>query len=118
MNGRKLTTLTVLTAVLGVGELANSIAIGLGKDPGGAGFSAAFGVLFLVAAWLLRKSRITAGAILAGVLCLFELLEFPSWPKTSVGEWIVTSAFAALSVAGLISVIVVLAARMRRRAAA
>jgi hypothetical protein len=118
MNSRKLTVLTALTAFLGLAELADSVAIGLGKDPAGAGFGVAFGVFFLVAAWLLRSRRVTSGAVFSAVLCVFELIEFPSWPKSSVVEWIVQSAFAVLAMAGLITGIVVLAARLRRKAAA
>jgi len=118
MNSRTLTALTALIAFLGLAELADSVAIGLGKDPAGAGFGVAFGVFFLISAWLLRTGRVTSGAVFSGVLCVFELIEFPAWPKSSVLEWIVQSAFAVLSLTGLITGIVVLAARLRRNAAA
>jgi hypothetical protein len=117
MSSRKLTTLTVLTALLGLAELADSVALGLGRYPPDAGFAVAFGVFFLLSAWLLRTGRVTSGAVFSAVLCLFELIHFPSWPKSSVLEWTVQSTFAAVALAGLVTGIVVLAARLRRKAA-
>ena len=68
--------------------------------------------------WLLRSGRITAGAIFAGILCLFEILEYPSWHKHGTLDWTYQTAYALLSLAGLMGVIVVLAERRRRRVAA
>ena len=118
MNSRKLTVLTALTALLALGEFGSAVIIGLGKDPWGAGFAVLFGGLSLVATWLLRSGRVTGGAIFAGILCLFEIIEYPSWHKHGTLDWTYQTAFAMLSLAGLISVIVVLAERRRRRAAA
>ncbi len=81
MNDRKLKVLTVLAGVLAVGEFLSAVQIGLGKEPWGAGFAVIFGVFFLIATWLLRSGRVTAGAIFTGVLCLFEVIGFPSWHK-------------------------------------
>ena len=77
-----------------------------------------FGGFFLLAAWLLRSGRVSAGAIFAGVLCLFEVVEFPSWHKHDVLDWVYQSIFAVVALAGLIAVIAVLAARFRHRAVA
>ena len=118
MNGRKLTVLTAFAALLAVGEFGSAVIIGLGKDPWGAGFGVLFGGLFLLATWLLHSGRITAGAIFAGILCLFEILEYPSWHKHGTLDWTYQTAYALLSLAGLMSVIVVLAERRRRRVAA
>jgi hypothetical protein len=121
MNGRKLAVLTAITAILALGEFASAVMIGLGADgPDHAGwpFGAAFGVFFLVAAWLLRSGRITAGAVFAGILCLFEILSYPSWYKHSALNWTYDTAVALVSLAGLIAVITVLAGRLRRRVAA
>ena len=67
MNGRKLTLLTAITAILALGEFASAVMIGLGADgPDHSGwpFAVAFGVFFVIAAWLLRSGRIVAGAVL------------------------------------------------------
>ena len=77
-----------------------------------------FGVFFLIAAWLLRSGRISAGAVFAGILCLFEVLRYPSWHKHSALDWMYETAFALVALAGLIGAITVLAARLRRRVVA
>lgn len=118
MNGRTLKVLTTLAGVLAVGEFASAVQIGLGKDPGGAGFAVVFGVFFLVATWLLRSGRVRAGAVVTGLLCLFEILEFPGWHKHNALDWATDTAFAVVSVVALIAAIVVLAARLRRKAVA
>jgi hypothetical protein len=51
-------------------------------------------------------------------LCLFEILEYPSWHKHGTLDWTYQTAYALLSLAGLMGVIVVLAERRRRRVAA
>ena len=121
MNDRKLTVLTAVTAILAFGEFASAVQIGVGADgPDRAGwpFGVVFGVFFLVAAWLLRGGRITAGSVFAGVLCLFEVLSYPSWYKHSALNWTYDTAFALVSLAGLIGAVTVLAGRFRRRVAA
>jgi hypothetical protein len=121
MNSRKLTILTVITGILALGDFATAVQIGLGGDgPDRSGwpFVAVFGVFFVIAAWLLRSGRVTAGAAFAGVLCLFQVLNYPSWPKHGTLAWTTTAAAAVVSLAGLIGVIVVLAGRLRHRAAA
>jgi hypothetical protein len=121
MNTRKLTTLTVITAILALGEFGAAVQIGLGMegpDRAGAPFVAVFGVLFLVAAWLLRRGRVVAGAVFAGILCLFNILQYPGWAKHGALNWTYDTAYAVALLAGLIGVIVVLAGRLRRRAAA
>lgn len=121
MNTRKLTVLTVVAGILALGEFASAVQIGLGGDgPDRSGwpFGVAFGVFFLIAAWLLRRGRIAAGAIFAGILCLFEILSYPSWYKHSVLNWTYDTVFAVVALVGLIGAITVLAGRLRRRAAA
>jgi hypothetical protein len=118
MNDRKLIVLTWIAAILALGEAGSAVILGLGKDPWGAGFAVLFGALFLLAAWLLRSERVTAGIIFCGILCLFEIVEFPSWHKHNALDWTYQSIVAAVSLAGLIAAIAVLATRLRRRAAA
>ena len=77
-----------------------------------------FGVFFLIVAWLLRSGRVVAGAVFAGILCLFGVVTYPSWYKHSVLNWTYDTAFAVVALAGLIGAVTVLAGRLRRRAAA
>jgi hypothetical protein len=121
MNTRKLTVLTAITAILALAEFAGAAQIALGLDgPDRAGwpFVAAFGAFFLIAAWLLRRSRVIAGAVFAGVLCLFTILHYPSWYKHGALDWTYDTACAVVALAGLIGAIVVLAGRLRHRAMA
>ena len=119
MNGRKLTVLTTIAGVLAVGEFASSVMIWKENYPGSFPLAAVvFGVFFLIAAWLLRSGRVTAGAIVTGVLCLFEVVSFPGWQKHGALDWTYDTAFAVVALAGLIAAITVLAGRLRRRAAA
>jgi uncharacterized membrane protein HdeD (DUF308 family) len=70
MNARKLTVLTVITAILALGNFAAAVQIGLGvegPDRSGWPFVAVFGALFLVAGFVLRSGRVAAGAIFAGI---------------------------------------------------
>ena len=121
MNPRKLTVLTAITAILALGEFASAAMIALGEDgPDRSGwpFAVVFGVLFLIAAWLLRSGRVMAGAIFAGVLCLFEIAGFARWYKHGALDWTSDIIFGLVALAGLIGVIAVLASRLRQRAAA
>lgn len=119
MNGRTLTVLTTITGVLALGEFGSSVMIWKENYPGSMPLAAVvFGVFFLIATWLLRSGRVRSGAIFAGLLCLFEVISYPGWQKHGALDWTYDSAFALVSVAGLIAAIVVLAARLRRTARA
>ena len=119
MNGRTLTVLTTLAGILAVGEFGSSIIIWQENRPGSLPLAAVvFGVFFLVAAWLLRSGRVVAGAVFTGILCLFEVVSFSGWQKHGALDWTTDIVFALVSLAGLIAAIIVLAARLRRRAAA
>lgn len=119
MNGRNLTVLATITGVLAVGEFGSSIIIWQENRPGSLPLAAVvFGVFFLIATWLLRSGRVTAGAIFTGILCLFEVISFPGWQKHGALDWTTDAVFALVSLAGLIAAIIVLAARLRRRATA
>jgi hypothetical protein len=119
MNERKLTILTTIAGVLALGEFGSAVMIWLEKYPGSLPWAAVvFGVFFLLATWLLRSRRVTAGAIFVGALCLFEVVSFSGWARHNALDWVYQTAFALVSLAGLIGAIVVLAARLRHRAAA
>jgi hypothetical protein len=119
MNGRKLTVLTTIAGILALGEFGSAVMIWLEKYPGGLPWAAVvFGVFFLLATWLLRSGRVTAGTIFTGILCLFEVLSFSGWTRHSTLDWVYQATFAVASLAGLIGAIAMLASRLRHRAAA
>jgi hypothetical protein len=115
MNVRKLTAgLTTLAAVMGLGEFGSAIIIRVENYPNSfAPGAVVFGALFLVGAWLLRNSRVAAGTILLGALCLFEVVEFPGWARHSVLDAVYQSCFAVISLVGLGVAIASLVARRR-----
>ena len=121
MNGSKFKVLTAIAGVLALGEFGSAVMIWL-ENYGGrradAVFAVAFGVFFLLATWLLRSRRVTAGAVFAGALCLFEVISFSGWARHSALDWTYQITFALVSLAGLIAAVAVLAGRLRRRAAA
>ncbi len=115
MNVRSLTTaLTALAGLLGIGEFASSIEIWqenyADSFPAGA---ALFGALFLLGAWLLRRTRVTAGTVLIIVLCLFELVSFPGWARHSTFDWVHQIVFAVVSLVTLGAAVALLVARQR-----
>ena len=119
MNGRKLTVLTTITGILALGEFGSSVMIWRENYPGSLPLAAVvFGVFFLIATWLLRSGRVRAGAIFAGLLCLFEVISFPGWQKHGALDWTTDIVFFLVSLAGLIAAITVLATRLRRKAVA
>jgi hypothetical protein len=119
MKGRKLTVLTAITGVLALGEFGSAVVIWRENYPGSfVPGAVAFGVFFLLVTWLLRSGRVTAGAVFAGLLCLFEVMSFAGWTRHNPLDWAYQTTFALLSLAGLIAVIAVLADRIRQRAAA
>jgi hypothetical protein len=119
MNGRTLAVLTIIAGILAVGEFGSSIMIWQENYPGSLPLAAVvFGVFFLIAAWLMRSGRVLAGAVFTGILCLFEVVSFPGWQKHGALDWTTDTVFAVVSLVGLIAAIMVLAARLRRRATA
>ena len=119
MNGRKLAILTGIAGVLALGEVGSAVIIRLEKYPDSMPLGAvAFAVLFLVGAWLLRSRRVTAGSVLVGLLCLFEVVSFSGWTRHNALDWIYQTSLAVVSLAGLVVAIAVVADRIRHRAAA
>ena len=120
MGNRLTTVLLVLITALAVGEFISSIIIWRENYPDSQPwFAVAFGVLFLAALWLVRSGRIAAGAVLSGVLFLFEVISYPSWQKHGAFDVAYDTVYAVLSLAGLLTAIAVLATRFsaRRRVA-
>ena len=119
MNGRKLTVLTTIAGVLALGEFGSAVMIWQENYPDSIpAAGVVFGVFFLLATWLLRSGRVTAGAIFAGILCLFEVVSFPGWTRHNALDWTYQTTLALVSLAGLIGAIAVLASRLSHRAAA
>jgi hypothetical protein len=115
MNGRKLTVLTTIAGILALGEFGSAVIIWQENYPGSQPWAAVVFGVFLLATWLLYSGRVTAGAIFAGVLCLFEVVSFSGWTRHNALDWVYGTTFALVSLAGLITVIAVLASRLRHR---
>ena len=119
MSNRLVARLIILTLVMAIGEFASSVVIAVENYADAQPeFAVAFGVLFLVAWWLLRSGRVTAGGCLAGVLCLFELVSYPGWPKPTVFDWVGDTIYVLIALATLATVIAVFVARRRVRVSA
>jgi len=108
-------TLTILTAVLGIAELLTAVFTVVEHTPNSAPvMQAVFAVPWFVSWLLLRSGRVTAGAIVSGLLCLFILLAFPTWRHYSTFDRVWQIAYAVTTLAGLVTSVGVLA---RRRSA-
>jgi hypothetical protein len=77
-------------------------------------FAVVFALLFAGAAALVYRGR-TAGAVLCGLLCAFELTTAPSWQRYSVVDWAFQLPVIAVSLAGLALSIAVVVGRVRGR---
>ena len=117
MHNRNARTLTLLAAALAIGEFASAVIIATEnyRDSIPA-FAVVFGVLFAVGVWVLRSGRVTAGSVIVGLLCLFQVVTFPSWQRHSAFDWAFQTSYAVVALAGLIAAIVVFAARRRSSA--
>jgi hypothetical protein len=120
MNTRSRPTLLArLAAALAVGEAASSVIIWREAYPGSLpAFAVAFALLFALGAWLVRSGRVVAGAVLTGLLISFEIVGYPSWTKRGAFDWIFDTAFAVLSLIGLVVAVAVLIARRSARSRA
>jgi hypothetical protein len=78
-------------------------------------FALVFGALFLIAAALVHRGRIIAGAAIGTVISLFELANYPFWRKNNAWDWIFDSLLAAAAAATLAAVVWLLATRARTR---
>jgi hypothetical protein len=106
-------TLAILAGVLSLGEIGSAVVIWKENYPDAQPlFAVVFAALFLAAAFLVRRGWV-GGAILVGVLCVFELISFPSWTRHSAFDWASQSVYAAVVLAGLLTAIAVLVRRQR-----
>jgi hypothetical protein len=114
MHTRIRNILTALAVLLGLGEFASAVIIKVEAYPDSFPAAAvAFGCLFLVGAWLLRGSRVTAGTVMVGILCLFEVVSFPGWTRHNALDWSTQIGFVVVSLAGLVTAIAVLVSSRR-----
>ena len=114
MRSRMLTSLTVLSIVLAVGEFISAVIIAVEnyRDSLPAA-GVVFGVLFLIGTWLLRTRRVTAGTVLVGILCLFEVVSFPGWQRHNGLDWAFQTVDVVLALAGLATAVGLFVARRR-----
>ncbi|MEP6598735.1 MAG: hypothetical protein ABJB98_04725, partial [Actinomycetota bacterium] len=106
MNNR---TLIALAGVLGLGEFVSAAIIWKENYPDAQPlFAVVFGVLFLIGMALVRSGRVVGGAIFIGLLCLFELITFPTWTRRVALDWAYQVSYGALALLGLAAVIAVL----------
>jgi hypothetical protein len=119
VTNRLVARLTTLTLVMAIGEFVSSVVIAVENYADAQPeFAVAFGVFFLVAMWLLRSGRVTAGGSLAGLLCLFEVVSYPSWPKPTTFDWVGDTIYVLIALTTLATAIAVFVARRRVRASA
>jgi hypothetical protein len=114
MHDGTVARLTVLSAVLAVGEFISAVIISVEsyRDSFAAG-AVLFGLLFLVGAWLLRSGRVTAGAVLVGLLCVFEVASFPTFQRHNALDWVFQVVYALVALVALVTSVAVLVARRR-----
>jgi hypothetical protein len=81
-------TFTVLIVVMGlcnpIAAIINVVEATPDSEPG---LLAAFAIPWLVAAALVHFGKVTAGAIVAGTLAVMNLVNAPTWTRTSVLDW-------------------------------
>jgi hypothetical protein len=106
--------LTVLAAVMAVGEVISSIVIWREAYPDSQPlFALAFAALYALAAGLLRARRVVAGAVLTGLLCLFEVATSPTWQRFTALDWITQILFGGIALIGVFLAATVLVTRLR-----
>lgn len=108
--------LGAIAIVLGIGEFASSIVIWRENYPGSVPeFAVLFGILFMLAAWLVYNAHVVAGAAFVGVLCLFEVASFPSWTKHGAFDWSTDIVFVIVSVIELALAVAAIVTRLASR---
>jgi|tagenome__1003787_1003787.scaffolds.fasta_scaffold20976069_4 hypothetical protein len=107
-------TLTAVTAAMAAAELISAVIIWREAYPDSQPlFALAFAALYVLATWLLRSHRVVVGAVLAGLLCLFEVATAPTWQRYSALDWSTQIVFAAISLIGVVVAAAVLVTRFR-----
>lgn len=78
----------------------------------------AFAALFLFCAWAMWRRRSVVASSVVGVLLVLEVAFTPFYGRSSVGDWVVQLAFAAVGLVGIVAWIDVLRKRSTVRIAA
>jgi hypothetical protein len=106
MNTR---TLTVLAVALGLGNPIAAIITSVEHAPDSEPVMLALMLLpWLVGAELLRRGRITAGAVVVGLLSILDVVSFPGWKRTSALAWTTQSITARAAAVSLTLAVAVL----------
>jgi hypothetical protein len=106
--------LTALAVALGLAEPATAIITSVEHVPNTEPVMLAVFLLpWLAGAVLLRRGKITAGAIVVGLLSLLNVVSFPGWTRTSALDWTTQSIGAAAAAVCLTLAITVLVRRYR-----
>jgi hypothetical protein len=80
--------LTVLAVALGLAEPATAIITSVEHVPNSEPVMLVlFLIPWLVGAALLQRGKVTAGAIVVGLLSLLDVVSFPGWTRTSALDW-------------------------------
>ena len=61
------------------------------------------GLFTIGVVWLLRGGR--GGVILVGVLMLFEVVFYPTYPRDTTADWVVQTSFLVLGVIGVVAAV-------------
>lgn len=92
----KTRTLTVLAVALGLGNPAAAIITSVEHVPNSEPVMLVLMVLpWLVGAELVRRGKVTVGAIVIGLLSILNVVSFPGWTRTSALDWTTQSIAAA-----------------------
>jgi 4-hydroxybenzoate polyprenyltransferase len=92
-------------------------------EPGPSGLvtrlvTGAFAAGFLLCAWAMWSRRSVLAASVIGVLLVLEVAFTPFYERTSVEDWVVQLAFAAVALVGIVAWIDVLRSRSTARVTA
>lgn len=105
----KIRILTALAVALGLAGPATAIITSVEHVPNSAPLMLALFMLpWLGGALLLRRGKVTAGAIVIGLLSLVDVVSFPGWTRTSALDWTMQSVSAAAAAVCLTLAITVL----------
>jgi hypothetical protein len=106
-------TLLFVTGLLaGLGELGMTIQFATSDGDDAPGVAAAFGVVFLVFAWLARAGKnwsVIGLAVMFGI----EIAFAPFYPRSTWVDWAEQGGFVAVSAIGLVAALAVLTGRTR-----